>query len=53
MIVTAPDTTPPPPANVGNITLSPVTNEQVTLTGSTGSVEGGALVTITNPTTNQ
>ena len=40
--ITVPDTTPPPPADTGKITLSPVSNGQVTLTGSTGSVEGGA-----------
>lgn len=51
--VTEPDTTPPPLANVGNITLSGVTNGQVTLTGSAGSVEGGSQVKVTNTRTNQ
>jgi len=51
--VTQPDTTPPPPANLGNITLSPISGGQVTLTGSAGSVEGGAQVSVTNTRTNQ
>lgn len=51
--VTVPDTIPPPPANLGQITQSPVTNGQVTLSGSAGSVEGGAQVTVTNSRTNQ
>ncbi|MBM4256908.1 MAG: hypothetical protein FJ147_13550 [Deltaproteobacteria bacterium] len=51
--VTQPDTTPPPPANLGNITVSPITNGQVTITGSANSVEGGATVTLTNLRTNQ
>lgn len=38
IIVTQPDTTPPPPANLGNITLSPIIGGQVTLTGSANSV---------------
>ncbi len=51
--VTVPDTVPPPPANLGQISQSPVTNGQVTLTGGTNSVEGNAQVTVTNTRTNQ
>jgi PKD repeat protein len=51
--ITVPDTTPPPPADLGKITVGPITNGQVTITGSAGSVEGGATVTITNPRTNE
>jgi hypothetical protein len=51
--ITVPDTTPPSPADLGKITIGPITNGQVTITGSAGSVEGGATVTITNPRTNE
>lgn len=51
--ITVPDTTPPSPADLGKITVGPITNGQVTITGSTGSVEGSAQVTITNPRTNE
>jgi hypothetical protein len=51
--VTSPDTTPPAPANVTKLTVSPVTNGQVTVTGAPGSVEGGARVRVTNTRTGQ
>ncbi|MBI3301589.1 MAG: hypothetical protein HYZ72_05875, partial [Deltaproteobacteria bacterium] len=51
--VTEPDTTPPPPPDLGRITVSPVTNRQVTITGTAGSVEGNARVTITSARTGQ
>jgi hypothetical protein len=47
------DTTPPAAADLGKITVSPVTNGQVMVTGTAGSVEGGARVTITNVRTGQ
>lgn len=46
--VTSPDTTPPAPAEVTQIKVGPITNGQVTVTGSPGSVEGGARVRVTN-----
>jgi hypothetical protein len=51
--ITVPDTTPPAPADIGKITVGPIINGQVMLTGSAGSVEGGATVTITNSRTNE
>jgi hypothetical protein len=47
------DTTPPPPAESSRLTVSPVTNGHVTVTGSPGSVESGARVTVKNLRTNQ
>jgi hypothetical protein len=47
------DTTPPPPADLERITLSPITNGQVIVTGATGSVEGEARVTIGNARTGE
>ena len=47
------DTNPPPAPNLGLITVSGVTNGQVTVTGAAGSVEGGARVTITNTRTGE
>ncbi len=49
--VTTLDTFPPAPADLDKITISPVTAGQVTVSGSAGSVEAGATVTITNPRT--
>ncbi len=51
--ITVPDTTPPPPADLGKITVGAITNGQVTITGSAGSVEGNAQVNIANPRTNE
>ncbi len=51
--ITAEATTPPPPINQASLTVGPVTNGQVTITGATGSVAGGAQVTITNTRTGQ
>jgi hypothetical protein len=51
--ITVPDTTPPPPADIGKITVGPITNGQVTLTGSVNSVEASAQVTLTNLRSNQ
>jgi len=51
--VTVPDTTPPAPPDLGKITVSPVSGGQTTITGTAGSVEGGAQVKITNTRTNQ
>jgi hypothetical protein len=51
--VTVVDTTPPSPADLNHVTVGPVTNGQVTVTGAAGSVEGGARVTVTNLRTNQ
>jgi hypothetical protein len=51
--ITAEDTTPPPPINQASLTVGPVTNGQVMITGATGSVAGGAQVTITNTRTGQ
>jgi len=47
-IMVPPDTTPPSPANLGQITVSPVVNGQVSVSGTTGSVEGNGLVTLTS-----
>ena len=47
------DTDPPPAPKLGLITVSGVTNGQVTVTGAAGSVEGGARVTITNTHTGE
>src|SRR5262249_31523696 len=47
------DTLPPPPIDQGRLTVGPVTNGQVTLTGAPGSVEGGARVTLRNTRTGQ
>lgn len=52
-ITVPPDTTPPVPADLSKITVSGVTNGQVTVTGAAGSVEGGAQVKITNIRTAQ
>ena len=52
-VTVPPDTTPPSPADLGKITLSPVINGQVTVTGTAGSVEGNSQVQITNPRTGQ
>jgi RHS repeat-associated protein len=51
--IAVPDTTPPAPADLGKITVGPITNGQVTITGSVGSVEGNAQVIITNPRTGE
>ncbi len=51
--ITVPDTTPPPPADLGKITVGSITNGQVILTGGAGSVESDASVTLTNPRTNE
>src|SRR5713101_4233560 len=51
--ITAEATTPPPPINQASLTVGPGTNGQVTITGATGSVAGGAQVTITNTRTGQ
>lgn len=51
--ITVPDTTPPPPADLGKITVGSITNGQVTITGTAGSVEGGGTVTISNSRTNE
>ena len=51
--ITVPDTTPPSPADLAKITVGPITNGQVTITGSAGSVEGNAQAKITNTRTNQ
>jgi hypothetical protein len=53
VIVTVVDTTPPPPADLDHITVGPLTNGHVTITGTAGSVEGGAQVTLTNTRTGQ
>lgn len=47
------DTVPPPPITQAALTVGPVTNGQVTITGAAGSTEGGALVTIVNTCTGQ
>ncbi len=47
------DTTPPVAPQSGRITVSAVTNGQVTVSGSAGSVEGSSQVRITNPRTGQ
>ena len=47
------DTVPPLPPNLGQLTVGPVSNGQVMVTGAVGSVEGGATVTITNPRTGE
>jgi enamine deaminase RidA (YjgF/YER057c/UK114 family) len=47
------DTTPPATPQSGRITVSAVTNGQVTVSGSAGSVEGSSQVRITNPRTGQ
>src|SRR5207244_11267469 len=47
------DTDPPPAPTLRLITVSGVTNGQVTVTGAAGSVEGGARVTITNTRTGE
>ena len=52
-ITVPPDTTPPAPADLSKITVGPVNNGQVTVTGAAGSVEGGAQVKITNTRTGQ
>jgi hypothetical protein len=51
--ITAEATTPPPPINQASLTVGPLTNGQVTITGAPGSVAGGAQVTITNTRTGQ
>jgi len=45
------DTTPPSPADLGKVTVSAITNGQVTVTGALGSVEAGARVKVTNVAT--
>lgn len=47
----APDTTPPTAANTALITLGPVTNGIVSITGAAGAVEAAAKVIIVNGTT--
>ncbi len=47
------DTTPPVAPQSGRITVSAVSNGQVTGSGSAGSVEGSSQVRITNPRTGQ
>lgn len=48
------DTVPPPVPSAGLITISgPDADGKVTVTGSSGSVEAGAVVTITNTRTNE
>lgn len=42
------DTTPPPPADLSKITIGSVANGQVTITGTSGSVEATARVKVTN-----
>ena len=45
------DTTPPPPPDLSKIAVSGVTNGQVTITGTPGSVEARARVKVVNVTT--
>ena len=45
------DTSPPPPPDLSKITVSGVTNGQVTITGTQGSVEASAQVKVVNVTT--
>jgi PKD repeat protein len=45
------DTTPPAPVDLSKVTVSAVTNGQVTITGTPGSVEAGAQVRVVNVTT--
>ena len=52
-ITVLPDTTPPTPADLSKLTVGPVTNGEVTVTGTAGSVEGGTQVKITNTRTGQ
>ncbi|MBI3795928.1 MAG: hypothetical protein HY268_03035, partial [Deltaproteobacteria bacterium] len=51
--VTVLDTTPPPPADLSHITVGPVLNDHITVSGAAGSVEDGAQVTLTNIRTGQ
>ena len=44
---------PPPPINQASLTVGPVTNGQVTVTGAPGSVTGGAKVTLRSTRTSQ
>src|SRR5215831_15123022 len=44
---------PPPPINPGQITLSGITNGQVTVTGAPGAGTAGTTVTLTNTRTGQ
>jgi PKD repeat protein len=52
-ITVPPDITPPAPADLNKVTTGPVNTGQVTVTGTAGSVEGGAQVKITNTRTGQ
>ena len=52
-ITVPPDNTPPTPADLSKITVSGITNGQVTVTGAAGSVESRAQVKITNTRTSQ
>lgn len=47
------DTIPPIAPTPGQLTVGPVTNGQVTITGTAGSVEGATRVTITNTRTGE
>src|SRR5207244_1618224 len=47
------DTVPPVPLSPGTLTVGPVTNGQVTVSGAPGSVEPGARVRLTNTRTGQ
>lgn len=47
------DTAPPPVPDSGLISVGAVTNGQVTVSGASGSVEGGAQVTLTNTRTGE
>ena len=47
------DTVPPAPVSPGTLTVGPVTNGQVTISGAPGSVEPGARVRLTNTRTGQ
>ena len=47
------DTAPPAPINPASVTVGPVKNGQVTVSGAAGSVEAGARVELTNTRTGQ
>jgi YD repeat-containing protein len=50
-MITVVPATPPPPIPLASLTIGPVTNGQVTITGAPGSVVGGTQVTVRNTRT--